>query len=319
MRINHIFLLAASGCLFTACGKSLSTGDTAFDVTVEKTTLALGDTARFRFAGSPDVLSFYSGEVGKRYEYRNRTSADGTPLLRFRTIRANGSQANSLAVMVSNNFEGVITSDTAATINRIKNAAWTDITARATLSTGAAGAVPSGNIDLSDFSTQGKPVFIAFKWIGYTGSAHSKWTVDSFSVKNVLADGTSYITANMNEYNIAYTNYGVTSFSPGFSTYKVSSVYNWTISSSSLVITGAASAGAATATAEAWVILGPLDLKKVTPDAGIPVKNTSQKASDMVYNYVYPAKGEYHAVFAGGKISIDESAYSTKSFQIIVK
>jgi len=319
MRINYILLFAAAGCLFTACHKTLSTGDAAFGVTVEKTTLSLGDTARFGFTGNPDVISFYSGEVGKRYDYRNRISADGIPLLRFRTIRANGSQANSLALLVSNNFEGVLTTDTATTIGRIKNAAWTDITARATLSTGAAGAVSSGNIDLSDFSVQEKPVFIAFKYLGYVGSAQSKWTIDSFSVKNILADGTSYITANMNEYNIAYTNYGVTSYSPGFSAYKASSVYNWTITSSSLVITGAASAGAATTAAEAWVILGPLNLKKVTPDAGMPVKNTSQKAGDLKYNYMYTAIGEYHAVFAGGKISVDESEYNTTSFQIIVK
>jgi hypothetical protein len=257
--------------------------------------------------------------MGKRYEYRNRTSADGTPLLRFRTIRANGSQANSLALLISDNFDGVITSDTATTIGRIKNAAWTDITARATLSAGAAAAVSSGNIDLSDFSAQGKPVFIAFKYLGYTGSAQNKWTIDSFSVKNMLADGTSYITANMNDYNISYTNYGVASFSPGFSTYKVSSVYNWTISSSTLVITGAASAGAATAAAEAWVVMGPLDLKKVTPDAGIPVKNTTQKAGDVNYSYMYAATGQYNVVFAGGKISVDESEYTPKSFQITVK
>jgi hypothetical protein len=319
MRIHYILLFAAVACLFTACGKTLSTGDASFGVTAEKTTLSLGDTARFGFTGSPDVISFYSGEVGKRYEYRSRASADGTPLLRFRTIRANGSQASSLALLVSNNFEGVLTADTASTISRINNAAWTDITAKATLSTGAASAVSSGNINLSDFSAQGKPVFIAFKYLGYTGSAQNKWTIDSFSVANVLADGTAYVTANMNAYNISYTNYGVTSFSPGFFACKVSNTFNWSVGATSLVITGATSAGAATAGAEAWVILGPLDLKKVTPDAGTPVKNTSQKASDLVYNYVYPAKGEYHAVFAGGKISVDESEYNTKSFQIIVK
>ena len=319
MRINYILLFAAAGCLFTACHKTLSTGDAAFDVTVGKTTLLTGDTARFGFTGSPDVISFYSGEVGKRYEYRNRTSADGTPLLRFRTIRANGSQASSLSLLVSNNFEGVLTSDTASTIGRINNATWTDITAKATLSTGAAAAVSSGNIDLSDFSTQGKPVFIAFKYLGYAGSAQNKWTIDSFSVTNVLADGTAYVAANMNAYNISYTNYGVTSFSPGFFACKVSNAFNWSVGATSLVITGATSAGAATAGAEAWVIMGPLDLKKATPDAGIPVKNTSQKASDLKYNYVYTATGEYHAVFSGGKIIVDESQKSTKYFKIIVK
>ncbi|MBS1565489.1 MAG: DUF5017 domain-containing protein, partial [Bacteroidetes bacterium] len=70
MRLQHIFLFAATGCLLAACSKSLSTGEAAFGVTAEKTTLSLGDTARFSFTGTPDVISFYSGEVGKRYDYR---------------------------------------------------------------------------------------------------------------------------------------------------------------------------------------------------------------------------------------------------------
>lgn len=316
--IKHILLFIGTGCLLASCSKSLSIGDETFDVQIEKTSFAAGDTAKFSFAGNPDVISFYSGEVGKRYEYRGRTSADGTPLLRFRTIRANGSQDNSLSLMVSNNFEGALVGDTAATITRIINAAWTDITSRATFSTGGSSAVVSGNIDLSDFSSQSKPVFIAFKYNGYTGSAQNKWTVDSFTVRNTLADGTSYVIANMNAFNISYTNYGVATFSPGFFACKVSNNYNWNIGSTSLVITGATSAGAATAPSEAWVITGPIDLKKVTPDMGVQVKNFSRSTADLKYNYPYNTPGEYNAVFSGGKVSIDESQYSTKYFRIVV-
>lgn len=317
--IKYILLVIGTGCLFGACRKALSTGDASFTVTVNKTSLSPGDTARFSFTGNPDIISFYSGEAGKRYEYRNRTSAEGTPLLRFRSIRANGSQANSLTLLVSNNFSGVLVSDTAETINRINSAAWTDITAKATLSTGGATAVASGDIDLSDLSTQGKPVFIALKYQGFTGSAQNKWTIDSFTVKNMLPDGTSYVNANMNAYNISYTNYGVATFSPGFFAGKVSNNYNWSVSATSLIITGATSAAAATAPAEAWVMIGPIDLKKVTPDMGLPVKNSSQKTDELKYNFIYPVAGSYKAVFTGGKISTRESEYSTNPIQIIVQ
>src|SRR5688500_9306543 len=144
--LKYIFLFIAAGCLLSACHKTLSQGDDTFGVYASETTVSVGDTLQFSFTGDPDVLTFYSGEPGRRYEFRDRTSADGTPLLRFRTIRANGSQPNSLSLLVSNNFEGVIVSDTPSTINRIKNATWTDITSRAVLSGGAAGAVASGNI-----------------------------------------------------------------------------------------------------------------------------------------------------------------------------
>lgn len=316
---KDIILSIATGCLLGACSKTLSHGDVTFNVQAESTTVSVGDTVTFSFSGNPDVITFYSGEPGRRYEYRDRTSAEGTPLLRFRTIRANGSQPNSLSLLVSNNFEGVLVSDTPATINRIRNAVWTDLTARATLSGGAAGAVASGNIDLSDLSAQGKPVYIAFKYTAQAGSTQNKWTIDSFTVKNVLADGTSYVNANMNAWNISYTNYGVATFSPGFFACKLSNTYNWSISSTNLVITGATSAAAATAPAEAWVMIGPIDLKKVTPDMGVPVKTVSQSTADLLYNYIYTVTGEYKAVFSGGKISQDETAYSNNEFQIIVK
>jgi hypothetical protein len=317
--LKYILLSITAGGLLSACHKSLSRGDADFGVYAEQTTVPVGDTVKFRFTGSPDVLTFYSGEPGRRYEFRNRTSADGIPLLRFRTIRANGSQPNSLSLLVSNNFNGVIVSDTPTTINRIKEAAWTDITQKAVLSTGAVGAVASGNIDLSEFSAQGKPVYIAFKYQALAGSIQPKWTIDSFTVKNVLADGTTYVNANMNAFNIAYSNYGVPTFSPGFFACKVTNTYNWSISSTTLVITGATSAAAATAPAEAWVMIGPIDLKKVTPDMGVPVKNVSQSTVDLFYNHIYTAAGAYHAVFSGGKISAADNAYTTTSFQITVK
>lgn len=316
---KYILLFSiATASLLSACQKSLSTGEADFEVRINSTALSLGDTAKFSFSGRPDVITFYSGEVGKRYEYRNRTSANGTPLLRFRTIRANGTQVNSLSVMVSDNFEGVLVKDTPTTVSRISNATWNDITSRATLSTGATAALASGNIDLSDFSAQGKPVYIAFKYQGFAGSIQNKWTIDSFTVKNVLADGTSYEIANMNAGNISYTNYGVATFSPGFSAFRVTNSYYWVVNTTSLVITGATSTGSA-APAEAWVLLGPIDLKKVTPDMGVQVKNASQKIEELKPIYQYAAVGVYNAVFAGGKVSIDESQYTTKSFQITVK
>ena len=317
---KNIFLITIiPACLLIACSKSLSTADPNFNVNISATDITLGDTSRFSFSGNPDVITFYSGEIGSRYEYRNRDTANGTPLLRFRTIRANGSQQGSLAVMISDNFEGVLVSDTPATVNRIAAATWADITSRATLSSGSTTAVASGNIDLSDFSANNKPVYIGFRYKGFAGSAQSKWTIDSFTVKNVLSDGSSYIIANMNASNVAYTNYGVSGFSPGFAAFRSLNNYYWVVTAgTSLVITGATSAGAA-APAEAWAVIGPVNLKEVTPDAGRAVKVATEKTEELKFTHRYTAPGSYNAVFLGGKISARESEYTNRSFQITVK
>ncbi len=314
--IKYSMLLATTAfAVLTGCKKTLSKGDTDFQVAAQKTTLAIGDTAMFSFTGNPDVVTFYSGEIGKRYEYRNRTSADGTPVLSFGTKRENGSQANSLAILVSNNFPGVAVNDTATTLNNIASATWNDITARTTLSTGA---FVTSSVDLSDFAALGKPVFVAFKYVASAGSLQNKWTISGFGINNTLPDASSYTIANMNSNNVAYTNYGVSTYSPGFVTYKIQNSYSWAIGTN-LVITGATSTAAATAPAEAWAIIGPINLKKVTPDIGMVVKTVSQNMAGLMFNYRYSSVGSYNAIFTGGRVSSDESEYTVDSIKIVIQ
>jgi hypothetical protein len=310
-------LLFIATAMLAACKKDLSTGDKDFEVTAVKPTLTLGDTARFNVSGNPDMITFYSGEPGKRFEYKDRATADGTPTLSFSTIRANGSQPNSLQLMISTDFKGVAKGDTVATKANITAATWTDITARAKLSTGATAAVASGNIDLSDYAAAGKPIFIAFKYNGVAGSAQSKWTVSAFSVKNVLADGTSYEIANMNTSTTPYTVYGVTTFSPGFAAYTLQNIYTWSVGTT-LVITGATPASNAKAPSEAWAFVGPINLKKVVPDVGVLIKSPTQNISGVPFTYKYESKGTFNAVFIGGSLDINQTSFVQKPLKITI-
>jgi hypothetical protein len=317
MQITKYYISVAICFAIISCSKQLSRGDSTFGVTAEKTTVNKGDTVRFSFSGNPDMICFYSGETGKRFNYLNRGTADGTPMLRFRSLRANGAQPNSLTLFVSDNFEGVAVGDTAATINRIGAASWNDITSRASLSTGTV--TTSGNIDLSDFANASKPVYVAFRYTAQPGSVQNKWTIDSFSIKNILADGTAYEIANHNASSAAYASYGVQTYSPGFVNYRVKNIYNWIIGSTSLVITGADSAPFATAVAEGWAIIGPVDLKKVTPDVGAVVKTASQSIDDLHFSYRYTTPGTYEATFYGGRVSLNEYEQEAKTITITVQ
>lgn len=317
MRKNMI-LLALAITSIAGCKKELSRGDADFTVITEKTTLNLGDTAKFSFGGNPDEITFYSGEVGKRYEFRGRTSAEGTSVLTFRTQRLNGGvQPNSLGLMISSDFAGVVSNDATTTVQNITKASWTDITSRAALATSPT-AVSSGNVNLTDFASQDKPVFIAFKYMGAAGSIQNRWYIDLFSLRNNLADGTSYEIANNTYSNTATVNYGVSTYSPSFVSYAVQNTFTWTFNASSFAINGAATVAAATSQSEAWLIMGPLDLKRVTPDVGEGIKTASQKTSTIKYTYKYPAKGTYNAVFSGGRVDIQGQRYVMKPVTITV-
>lgn len=315
---SSLLLLMLAGV--SACTKKLSNGSFDFSVAAERTTLTAGDTARFSFAGNPDIITFYSGEPGKRYEFKDRVQAEGTPILNFSSLKANGSQTNTLQLVVSTDFKGVVRGDTTATRANITAAAWDDISSRVAWPAANGGtALSSGDVDLSDYANAGKPVYIAFKYGAAAGSIQPKWTISNFTVKNNLSDGTSYTIANMNTSATPYTNYGVSTYSPGFAAYTLQNNFNWSVSTTSMVITGAASAGAAVAPAEAWLFIGPINLRKVTPDAGLVVKNGGQKTDDLNFYYFYNTPGTYKASFVGGRVSIDENDLAVHNIDITVQ
>ena len=93
--------------------------------------------------------------------------------------------------------------------------------------------------------------------------------------------------------------------------------YNWALAAGSMTITGAATAAAATAPAEAWAITGPVNLKKVTPDAGVVVKSLSDFKPNHQYNYAKP--GAYQAVFVAANGNIDKQESATRTLTVTVK
>ncbi|MVN20465.1 DUF5017 domain-containing protein [Mucilaginibacter arboris] len=318
-----------------ACNKNVAVMPVAFDVISAKnsgvaaTVFSTKDTVQFNFTGNPDVITYFSGEAGKNYDFRNRVSAAGMPQLQFSSILANGTQPSSLSLLVSSDFKGVVanniygvlTRDTAATNANIAAAAWTDITSRATLSTGGTTAVPSGVINLSDLST-GKPVYIAFKYTAAAGTIQNKWTISALSLNNVLADGTTYTIANLNAPTTAFTNYGNTTYGPGWAVSydpkKNVNNYAWVYTDkTSLVITGATTAATATAPAEAWAVMGPIDLTRVTPDAGVGIKSISARLASYSYNYT--TAGSYNAVFVASNNTNDGSNMLVKKIPLTIK
>lgn len=333
MRRSYIIAIAALA--LAACNKKQDVPSPTFSVTAVKNngsapaSFAPGDTVNFKFTGNPNIITFYSGEVGKRYQYINRTQAVGTAQLQFTSQRANGTQTGSLSLLVSADFKGVALKtlagvqvrDTAVTNANIAAATWTDITSRATIPTTTT-ATASGVIDLSDIAKQGKPVYLAFKYNAASGTIQNKWTITNFAINNVLGDGTSYTIANLNSPAKPLSNYGVASFSPGwavsFDPAKDANSYNWVYTDgTSLVITGATTAATATASAEAWAITGPVDLTKVTPDAGVAIKAIIAQLPN--YPYVYALAGGYNAVFVATNATADDSKTTVQQVSVTVK
>jgi hypothetical protein len=294
--MQKLVIIAMLIILSIACNKK-TVEATGFSVTTDKDSYAFTDTIRFSFTGNPYYLTFYSGEPYHRYEYNDRVTADGVPQLQFTTTIATGSQKNTLQLMMSADFSGVYDSTS------IYQATWTDITSKVKLATTST-ALASGVIDLSQFATGDHPVYVAFKFTGAAGSAQRTWTIKSVELDNVLADSTSYTLLGIAESTAGFK--AVPMKAPGVA---------WTISTTQLQIKGGTTTSSLEA--EGWVISKPLNLKKVLPDTGTPLKNMTTTLSS--FSYMYGVPGTYKATFVAANINRYDAKSEVKDVDLTVQ
>lgn len=297
MFTRKYLLLALSAMAFMSCKKQLSSESLSFDVQLNKKSLSITDTAVFSFSGNPDYITFYSGEPGKNYEFRNRISDTSTNVqLKFSTATTTAT-SGTLSLLISTDFSGVFDSASVVTAN------WTDITNRATLATGTT-TVASGTVSLADIAVQRKPVYIAFKYLAAASATQRKWTITNFTLDHVLPNKT-YTIGNMTS----------TPPSLGWKAVNVkNSAVNWT---TALVITGSTSTATAVDT-EDWMIMGPVDLSRVLPDVGVSIKTIAESMSKFPFTYQYTTPGTYNAVFEAGNVNRDASNVSVITVPVTV-
>lgn len=280
-----LFLLSCITLL--SCTRELTVEQPDFDVQADRLTIKAGDTVTFRFSGTAENISFYSGLPGNDYAFRTRTRVENAvPQLEVTTqYGGGGTQINSLRLMVSTTNMKAITKD------EVLAADWTDITGRAAMATNPT-VVPSGTIDISDLAKPGEPVFFALKFVSTTDPnlAAGNWIVPAFSANTLLPDGTKLTIANRQ--NAGWT---------GISVKNDASV--WIVRASDLVIIGG---GKNAPENEDWFVSRPLYFDKVSPDVGLPIQYiSSNKLSE--YRFAgYTTPGTYSVTFVASNASVDE-------------
>ncbi|WP_164735252.1 DUF5017 domain-containing protein [Pseudoflavitalea rhizosphaerae] len=269
--ITYIVLLTL---LITSCAK-VKTPEPNLSITTSSNTYKAGDTVTFNFAGNPDNIIFYSGEIGHNYEYRKRTKAPNDLQIQFKSFVSFGVIAQNLQLMVSNNFNGI------ADQENLEKATWTDISHLATWSAGA-DQVNSGVISLKPYegNDENSVMHVAFRYTDTQKTeGQNRWVIRTFSADNVTPEGSS-------------TNLAVMSTAG----WKAVSIKNpatvWTITSAQLLMYGG---NATQPDNEDWVITKAFDSKTVQPDAGIALKNISKTLDS--YKYVFNTPGTYRVVF----------------------
>lgn len=283
--MKDIFVLISVLLTVTSCTQKLEVSAPEFNVTQKKITARAGEEVKFLFTGDPDLITFYSGEVLHDHSFAaGRIVKTNSLALSFRSNVEFGKQPDQLSIMASADFNG------GATFEDITAAKWTNITSRFVLGTNATYR-PSGEANLSDLAVDGKPLFLAFRYV----------------VKNPAVYGTGNIWRIQNFLLTAQTSIGPVSLgnmqNSGFRIYeqkRETAPCRSTISTTTLQLIAPALADSTrTAETECWIVTKGFDTGDTDygPDRPVAIKGYADpKMKESVYIYTIP--GNYKAVFA---------------------
>ena len=269
-----------------------------FSVTLEKNTYKVGEPIQFIFNGEPDNIVFWSGEPGRKYEFRERSVVQGNTIgLNFKSFAQFGPSPvdqSTLKLLISTDFNGKYDS------TNILAATWEDITGKAILSSGQ-DQTPSGNIDLSEFAARNKNMALAFRYktaVIKPESAQNRWVIRSFDLKSVNEQKEETAIATM-------ATAGWSSFSFSGPTTK------WSVTSAQLLtVTNPL------ALDDDWVITKQFNPNKTNPDKGETIKNISQNLYE--YRRTYTKPGVYKVTFVATNANVKESASAIKEMEITI-
>lgn len=261
----------------------------SFEVTTDKQEYKAGDSVTFAISGYADIISFYSGEAGKEYRYKDRTeSTDSKLKLNVTTQVVFASQKKNLSLLYSTNFNNVYTAE------GLKSATWTDITDRFTLSAdvGSINGVQtaSGDVDLSDLPVSGKPIYFAWKYVGQESTSAAlggrTWRVYVFNLFNQNA-------ANQTSSIASVTTAGWLGID------VLNPANKWTIQTTAPALYFAPN-GTLSAS-EDWAVSRALFPTAAMPDLATGIKGYTDKINN--YKYSYRTPGVYKVTFVARNAS----------------
>ncbi len=296
--MKKLILVIAVALCFSACTKEDTVKSPSFNVTTEKATYNLGDTVKFKFTGETDYLSVYTGEIGSRYIYKDRTRAEGKVTVAANANLRNGNGLKTLSLFLITEINPL--RDSASVVD----ANWIDISDRVNIpviSTNVG--LPIGTADITDLVKPNKPVYFAFKYKSANdpNAVQPRWTITSMTVANELPDGTVNTIASVAQM--------------GWKTVGVKNIaYNW-ITPSTIYINAPAKNSGDT---ENWAVSGPLYVDAITRDYPKSIKDIIE-VTPPTYEFFYKTKGTYKVHFIALNSRNGKSEQTIKELEITIQ
>jgi Domain of unknown function (DUF5017) len=300
-RIINILSIVSAFFIIQGCESIEVEAPDSFNVSINKNTFIVGDTAKFSLTGNVQNLVFYSGDVGNNYDdvQKFSTTDVGLPEMTFTTAFA-GSPTTSgtlgLSVLVSNDFSGIYQN------GEITKATWTDITSRVILNT------TNQRVVLTEFKSGDKPLYIAFRYQSVNGATQAQRTVtiSNFSFRTVFPN--QIFTNATNVYNAGFGSFDLAG-NVGF----------WNISNTNTNSTSFVhlTTPAGSADDNDWAVSKPMNVNSISPSVGTVLKNITAPMP-VRHNFRFTKAGTYKMVFVGQNATNSDDKKVVKEFAVTV-
>ncbi len=334
MKLLNIFSVGLLLMAFASCENPLETDLSNADVTVQLNDKVVADgniirvkkgtPITFNIIGEPDYVSFFSGEKGHIYEYRDRQFIDmdqiKSSVLTFDVNVVYGNPANIFKMLYSTDFVGMNKNDFKNDSILLEQTQWNELIAQADLpqTTHAnADTYSSYSIDMKQFFGQNITLAIRYEGIDATQS-QSKITFKDMKITNVMANG-DIIEVGASQFgftpiNLNYMDATTKQINALPADLKNKALEDLTVLQYATVTNGAGGFWRTDQIATgkfwmnasdprqdmpmtySWIVSDHLAVNACEPDAGVSVKNMSTVVDK--FEYTYNEVGTYKATFA---------------------
>lgn len=316
---KHLLFFIILIVVFFSCSKVMSVDKPDFEVSVQSTTVKKGDSVIFKLTGNPDIITFYSGEMGNDYAYINEDRILPTKKinLSFQSqVRTQGGtagycQAEQFHILISDDL--TFASQTQAdSVNAVKNATWKNITDSFTLSplecNSTTPYVASREADISKLIPSGKRFNVAFRYTNESNAVKGNATIWRFSTFNMTAvtELSSVVVANQANagWKPVFIGEGWTSAA-------------FTNSGSVVTLRGLVTN---TAHQEMWCIANGVTItdKNLGNEFGVGIKSM-QETSLKSYGHKFTKAGKYIVTFVALNANADNREETVRQIEITVE
>jgi len=183
-RIKYIYVLLLIG-IISACSKTMELASLDFEASLAQEKVKAGEEITFDLRGHANIVTFYSGEMGKEYQYREGRPLElYDPQVSFTSDAWFGTEQGQISILVSTAFNGDVSADHVRA--SLDAGEWIDITDEFPLPERGPvreQGVPNGPFNLSDIITaEKKGLYFAFRNKTAGGGAPTQWTFGRFLI-----------------------------------------------------------------------------------------------------------------------------------------